>query len=342
MSPPRAAGKSAGTRAVNFRPDPGARVVVLHGPDAFQRADCTAGIRATLLKAHGEVETIYLDGQSARPADVLDECRSFGLLQQHKLIVADAGDQLVKEDARPIFERYAQSPADSATLVLRADRWNSGKLDAIIEQSGGAIVKCDGLQGREAVPWAERRAREVHDRAVDKRAAELLVELLGPDPGRIDSELAKLSLSADDGAAITTALVKELVGCTREEEAWAIQADLLSGDPEAALARLRIVLENGPRDADVPAQWAMLDLARKLHGASHGFAQRIAPGQVMSVLRIWGAGSEAVLRAARRIPPADAAALLRRCVESTAQARSGSDPRRLLEAQALRFASLTR
>ncbi|GIK19622.1 MAG: DNA polymerase III subunit delta [Leptolyngbya sp. PLA2] len=342
MAKRAAATTKASTRAVNFRPDPAARIVVLHGPDAFQRADRTAAIRAALLMAHGEVETIYLDGQSVRPADVLDECRSFGLLQQHKLIVADAADQLVKEDARPIFERYAHAPADSATLVLRADRWNSGRLDTLIEHAPGAIVKCDGLQQREAVPWAERRAREVHARAIDKRAAELLVELLGPDPGRIDSELAKLSLSVDDDDAITTALVKELVGCTREEEAWAIQADLLSGDPEAALSRLRIVLENGPRDADVPAQWAMLDLARKLHGASHGFAQRIAPGQVMSVLRIWGAGSEAVLHAARRITPSDAAAVLRLCVESTALARSGSDPRRLLEAQALRFASLTR
>src|SRR5438067_13461259 len=76
------------------------RIVILHGKEPFIRAQKTTEIRAALVKEHGGVDSFAFDGASATAADVLDECRSFGLIAQHKLVILDNAEQLVKEDTR--------------------------------------------------------------------------------------------------------------------------------------------------------------------------------------------------------------------------------------------------
>ncbi|MBK7403370.1 MAG: DNA polymerase III subunit delta [Phycisphaerales bacterium] len=329
-----------GANPLTLSPDPAWRVVVLHGKDAFLRLDVTARIRQALAAEHGEVDVIAFDGQSAQVADVLDECRSFGLMQQHKLIVVDNADQLVKEDARPLMERYADKPCDDATLLLRAERWNPGNLDKRIAEVG-TICKCDGIGSHEAVRWITDQCKPRHGAAIDKPAAELLVARLGPDLGRIDSELGKLAVGAGD--RITSELVVELVGVTRQEDPWTIQAVLLSGDPTAIVRQLRLVLENAPRDAHIPVIFAYSDLAKKLHGMAVATEQRMNPQAAAGKLRLWGPAKDAILPLARRLRTRATRTLLRECVEADQGLKSGlGEPSRVLERLGLRFASLAR
>ena len=99
--------------------DPEGRVFVFFGKDAFLRADYTRQLREKLETAKGEIESIHFDGTRDALADVLDECRSFGLMQQHKLVVVENADQLVKGDSRPLLERYAEHAPDGSTLWWR-------------------------------------------------------------------------------------------------------------------------------------------------------------------------------------------------------------------------------
>ena len=325
---------------LTLSPDPAWRVVVLHGKDAFLRLDVTARIRQALAAEHGEVDVIAFDGQSAQVADVLDECRSFGLMQQHKLIVVDNADQLVKEDARPLMERYAEKPCEDATLLLRSERWNPGNLDKRIAQIG-VVCKCDGLGQSDAIRWITSECKPRHGVAIARPAAELLVARLGVDLGRIDSELGKLAVGA--GQQITPELVVELVGVTRQEDPWSIQSVLLSGDPRAIVRQLRLVLDNAPRDAHIPVIFAYSDLARKLHGIAVATEQRMNLHAAAGKLRLWGAAKDAILGIAPRLRPRTTRALLRACVEADQGLKSGlGEPTRVLERLGLRFASLAR
>lgn len=335
------ASKSApGVSPIDLTPDPGWRVVVLHGKDAFLRLDATARIRRGLAEAHGEVDVIGFDGQGDQVADVLDECRSFGLMQQHKLVVVDNADQLVKEAARPLMERYAEKPCEDATLLLRAERWNPGNLDRAIARVG-VICKCDGIGAGDAVAWIGRNCQARHRAAIDRPAAQLLVDRLGPDLGRIDSELGKLAVSA--GERITTELVAELVGVSRQEDPWSIQSVLLTGDPTAILHQLRLVLDNAPRDAHIPVIFAYSDLAKKLHGMAVAGAQRIDPNAAAGMLRLWGPARSALVQIAPRLRPRRTGALLRACVEADQGLKSGlGEPQRVLERLGLRFAAIAR
>lgn len=337
----KASSKAApGVSPIDLTPDPIWRVIVLQGKDAFLRLDATARVRKALADAHGEVDVISFDGQSDAVADVLDECRSFGLMQQHKIIVVDAADQLIKEAARPLMERYAEKPCDDATLILRSERWHPGKLDKLIAQVG-VVCKCDGVSPQDAFAWIGNNCKARHGIPIDRAAGKLLVDRLGPNLGRIDSELGKLAVSA--GKGITADLVAEMVGLTRQEDPWSIQSVLLSGDPTAILHQLRLVLDNAPRDAHIPVIFAYSDLAKKLHGMATATSQRIDPGTAAGRLRLWGPARNALMQMAPRLRPRRTRALLLACVEADQGMKSGlGEPHRVLERLGLRFAAMTR
>ncbi|MBL0928030.1 MAG: DNA polymerase III subunit delta [Phycisphaerales bacterium] len=330
---------------------PHSRMVLLHGKEEFLQTLYTDQLKSALAEAGVEFDVARFDaapggggaGGPVRPADVLDECRSMSLMQIHKVVIVDHAEELVKgEAARPLFERYAQHPAESATLVLRAGTWHKGKLDKLIEampDGGGVIIKCDEVPVAKAVAWAGDRAQRRYGRTLDARAAQLLVDRLGPDLARIDSELSKLSCAAEGGGAISAELVRELVGLSREEEVWEIQRVLLSGHAEAALDMLRQLLTVS-KVPTVLLRFAYADLCRKLHGAARGLAAGMPPGVVGKALRLWGDSMSAVLDAARRMPPDRAAELLRLAVDADFRGKTGQGEEELaLEVLTVRITS---
>lgn len=315
------------------------RIAVLHGPEVFLRTLYTAQLREILEKAHGQIDVFHFDGASAPIADVLDECRSFGLMAQAKLVIVDNADQLVKEANRALMERYAENPPEGSTLVLRSDKWHKGKLDALVSEVG-AIIACEPLPDSQAIAWAVERCKKRHGASIERDAAELLIERIGGDLGRIDSELAKLAAAAGDAKSINAQLTAQFVGPSREQEVWSIQSTLLTGDAPAVLTHLRDVVDVS-RQPPTLVSYAFIDLARKLHGMSAALRQGANPFQLARPLKLWGPTLETVAAAGRQADPSDAASLLAACVRADSRQKSGfGSPERSLEVIALRFAWL--
>jgi len=306
----------------------GPRIVLLHGKEAFLRAERTQTLRDALIAAHGGIDTFAFDGASATPAEVLDECRSFGLMAPHKLVILDRADLLIKEDIRPLFERYAEAPSDGTTLLLRAEAWRPGKLDKLIE-AVGRIDKLEPPDDRTARAWALERAPAAHACTISKDAAALLVDRVGPDLTRLDSELAKLG-AASAGAEITPDLVASFVGASRDEAVWNVQSTVLSAGPEETLQHLRYVLDVSREPAQL-ALYALVDLTRKLHGASRALRAGANPFQLKGPLKLWGGPRDAngremehpILRVGRTLPPDRALALFRAAVLADQRSKTG-------------------
>ncbi len=343
---------------------PVAPVLILHGPERFLQLEYTANVKATLMAMHGEVNTLLFDGAGAKAADVLDECRSLSLMQCHKLVIVDSAEVMLKgsddeegegaappppptpagrrgstggKSARDLVIAYVEAPDASATLLLRAGRWYPSKLDkAVIAASGAeAIKKCEEPRTPDAIKWTLARAAQ-HQTIIQPDAAAMLVETTGADLGRLDCELAKLAM-VEVGKPITCATVAAMTEMTRQEDFWTIQEALLSGDPVRALRQLQELLEVS-RQNEVPIMTSFIDLARKIAGACLGLREKEPVPALMGRLKIWGAGSNALLDAARRLHPDQAAELLRHSVYAAYQHRSGRrDPVMLLEELCLRF-----
>lgn len=351
------------------------RLLVLFGKERFLQDQYLGALRDALVKKHTAegIDTIRFDGARGPSiaADVLDELRSFGLMQQYKVVLVDNADLMLKsgdDDApspapvakgkrrgpvpmssRELLEAYTQSPSDSATLVLRANVWRPGNLDkaiAAMPGASGVIIECKSPEPAACVSWARRRAEARHKTTIDAEAATMLVSAVGGDLGRIASELEKLALAAGgDGQPITPDLVRTMTGMTREDEFWSIQGPLLSGDARGALTCLRDLIEVSRHDP-VPLTFSITDVAKKVHIAAHAMASGARPDRVASVLRLWGPNRdmmlEGICRAASTLSPRGAADLLGRCIHTDAANKSGlGEPVRNVERLMLAFSGAT-
>ena len=322
------------------------RIVLLHGPDLLLRTEHTAALKKVLESAHGEVDVLRFAGADADAATVLDECRSFGLIAAHKLVILDEAEQLIKgDDIRPLFERYADNPSPGATLLIRSAAWRPGNLDKQIAKVG-LVIKCSELDKPEAHAWVVRRAKDNHNVPIDRKAADELVERIGPNLAQLDIDLAKLALAAvaSCSKSITLELVEEFVVLTKEIKPWVVGEYLLSGSAENAIDSMRKTIETSPRGAEIPLLYACSSTAQSLHAAAvaHRLRMPIAEFAKQTMSRgTWAI--EKPYRAAASLAPEQTAPLLTACVRADAHSKSGvGRPDRLIEMLAVEFARTTR
>ena len=308
------------------------RVLILCGPEEMLKREAYQQLRVAL---HGEfgadIEPVSFDGKVAETAAVFDELRTASMFQPYRLVVVDNADEWVKSH-RDMVERYAESPAEGATLVLRSTNWNSPKLDKLVEKVG-AKVKPDPMKPPDAAAWLIKRATAEHGRKLSKDAAEILVARLGCGLMRLDTELAKLALLVGEGEAIDKSLIDQVVGKSSDEQAWAVQEALLealSAPPRSAKAspagRMIETLHELVDLADQPdvlVLYFVADMMRKLHLASMLRRQRVPDGQIASQMKLWGPRRNTFFAVLNRLSPEASGTLLDRIVRYDRGAKSG-------------------
>ncbi len=309
------------------------RIVTLYGKEPLLIDDAQRKLKESLAAARDtQVDAIRFDGTQATLAEVLDELRSFGLMMQHKLVVVADADKFVT-DQREALERYAESPAEQATLLLKPDKWNkSWRLHKAIAKVG-QVVECTTPPGS-LKSWIRERAKSTHQCDIAPAAAELLIERIGKNLGRLDGELGKLAAGLGDGRKIEPEDVEALVGRASDEEyAWsAMQDAMLSGNARTLFNKL-VELNDLAGAHEVMLMRAASDLAAKLAHASMMLAQGRRDFDICKELRIFPQWKQTpFIQAAKRLGPGGATHLLGAAVELDARSKSGfGDARRNLE-----------
>lgn len=319
--------------------DASTRVLVLHGPEEMIQREHLDRLRAALAKAHGELPPVTFDGPSAPLADVLDELRTYSLLQSYKLVVVEQAEEFVRRH-REALERYVQSPVDQATLVLRSDTWRPGNLDKLVAKVG-AVIKCESLSEGDARQWVLDRAASRHGREIQADAAAKLVSRVGVDLLKLDSELGKLAAMPGEGS-IGPAMVQEMVGQSSEDKAWAVQEAILSAldgnaranarqRGQAVLGKLHELVDLAGQD-EVPVTYAVADLMRKLSLGMALKQQGVTGFALTKAVGMWGPGQQPFLNVVNRLDPARAGRWFDRIIEADRRTKTGlGDAMRNLE-----------
>lgn len=213
-------------------------VYALVGPDPFLQLQKLAGV---VKQMPPDVQRIDVDGERAELAEVLDELRSFAMFGGAKLVVVRNADDLITRFREPL-EEYVASPSSGSTLILRLDALNKTQRIAKAIAKTGEIIPCDPPPAASLPKWIVQHGKTAHQVAVDLGAAETLAELIGADLGRLDTELAKLALFADDGR-VTADKVGAAVAFQREQEVKDMTIELATGQGAAAIRRWRQLVQ---------------------------------------------------------------------------------------------------
>src|SRR4051812_25453808 len=162
----------------------GKPVYALVGGDPFVQLQKLHEILAILP---ADAQRTDLDGERAELTDVFDELRSFAMFGGGKVVVLRSADAFLTR-FREQLESYVSHPSQSATLILRLESLPSNQRIYKAIAKIGVIEKCD--PPKDLAGWAIAHAASAHKVKLAPDAARVLVDLVGQDLGRLDTELA--------------------------------------------------------------------------------------------------------------------------------------------------------
>jgi DNA polymerase-3 subunit delta len=234
---------------------PPAAVCVTFGDEPFLKRLGLKQLRGDVL---GDMDAPFatFDGEGTDWRDVVDELATISLFGggRKRLAVIENADKFVTE-YRARLEDYVQKPASRGVLVLDVSTWLSNtRLYKALDQTG-LQIECrppGKPAGRRKVldegrltKWLVAWARTQHGTKLLSAAAKALLELVGPQFGLLDQELAKLALFTTPGGEITAPMVQDVVGGWRAKTVWELLDAACDGQAGEALQQLDRLLHAG-------------------------------------------------------------------------------------------------
>lgn len=253
--------KAKGLHATDYlkQPEkhPAKSVCVIFGADGFLKSHVFRKLRDVLL-AEDDAEyslTRFEGNQAAFPA-VLRELSMMTMFGDgQRVVVVDDADTFISR-YRTELEDYAAEPSKASTLILIAGTFPSNTRLYKTVDTSGLLIDCSPLSESAIPKWLVGWALSGHQTQCDIAAAELLVDLIGPELGLLDQELAKLSLCVPQGEKLTATIVQENVGSWRTRTTWEMLDLALIGNVPEAIRQLDMLMQAGENPVGVLAQVA--------------------------------------------------------------------------------------
>src|SRR5215208_698351 len=206
---------------------------LLFGPedylrDAAARAVTDAALKGAPLREFNESGFSLTSGDVQHAIAAAEQMPMMG--GRRVVRVTDFGR--LREADEEALVRYVTRPAETSTVVFVADN-----LDKRLRLSKTLLEVCQSvefaeLKDAELAGWARDRLKHLGAHA-------------GPSGRRVATELEKLATAALPGGQVTTELVDELVGRSRELSNFELSDHLIARDRRRALETLRKLLDDG-------------------------------------------------------------------------------------------------
>jgi DNA polymerase-3 subunit delta len=229
-------------------------VCVAYGADSFLRRQVLLGLRHSVLKEDDDDFSLKsFDGRAAEFRDVVVELSTLAMFGTQRLVVIDEADDFVSRN-REALENYVLRPGRSSILLLDVKSWPSNTRIYKAVDSHGLAVDCSVPPSAKLARWLIDWTRQAHKCQLSPSAADALVEMIGPELGLLDQELAKLALLVGSDMKITVEMVQKAVGGWRAKTTWEMLDLALEGDTAGALRQIDRLLASNEAPIGLLAQ----------------------------------------------------------------------------------------
>ncbi len=262
-------------------------VYVICGKDKFLVGSECEALLDRLLPVEQRAMALYQPrAEDADIAEVLDELRTMPFLAEKRVVLIKDADPFISAN-REYLEKYFDNPSPCGVLVLTVGTWRKNTKLAKKLARAGQLIDVAEIKAWKLPKFAADYADSKHGKAFAGRTAELLVELVGDDPGRITREVEKLAMYVGDRKLITAEDIAKLIGHNRMFNAFAVIDAITAGDMGGAIERLRNMFA-ADKSAEYTVVGAFAYHFRRMFNAKTLLAKGAAQRQVIGQLRIWG------------------------------------------------------
>lgn len=250
-------------------------IVLFYGDNSLEIDESARARREQFNTA----DVLIFDGATVPLATLSEGCLTAGLFDPERLIIVDGMHQRLKgarkneAEAEEIERILTNVPPATTVLLLGKEMGSDHPLHFMVRGLGGEVHEHMVPKKGDLARWISIRARS-HHTTIERDAADLLAEQIGPNLVMLDSELEKLAIYTNGEGAITSSTVETLVGAVTQESIFALVDAIASGRQQTALRLLEQQSEratSGPIDS---ALYLIRMLARQMR-----FLLRIRLGQ---------------------------------------------------------------
>jgi len=235
-------------------------VCVVFGDEPFLKRQSVIRLRGAVLGGDdADFSYAAFEGGKALWPDVLEELSTLAMFGGgRRMALVEEADDFVSR-FRPELEDYVASPASGGVLVLELKTFPANTRLYKAVASAGLLIEGSCPSAASLTRWISAWAEQTHRIHLTSAAAGMLVEMVGPEMGLLDQELAKLALTVEPDAAsaarkIAPEMIARSVGGWRAKTAWEMIDAALAGKIREAVLQLDRLLASGESPVGVLGQ----------------------------------------------------------------------------------------
>jgi len=158
---------------------------------------------------------MVLYGKETAIDAIVSNAKRYPMMAEKQVIIVKEAQHLSRTIEQ--LSAYAENPQPTTVLVFC---YKYGKLDKRkklykILQKSGVLFESKKLYENQVADWI-RQILKAKQYTITPKAAQLLVEFLGTDLSKISNELDKLLLLAPKGAEISSEIIEENIGFSKD------------------------------------------------------------------------------------------------------------------------------
>ena len=260
-------------------------IYVIFSKDKHRAGDECEKLLATLLKPDERAMSLFApEVAKVEITEVLDELRTLPFVAARRVVVLKGADKFISEN-RDLLEKYFDAPSRTGVLVMTVDSWRKNTKLAKKLGKVGQLIEIAELKGWQLPKYVTEYAQGI-GKGLARGAAEMIVELVGDEPGRLSSEVDKLAMFVGDKKVIGCDDVEALVGHNRSFNAFAVIDALTTGDVGGAVEKLRNMFA-ADKSAEFTAVGAFAFHFRKMFRAKVLIEKGVNQGLVKEQVGVW-------------------------------------------------------
>lgn len=276
-------------------------VYLVGGSDAFLVSRQTEQLMDRLLPFEQRQTALWVPSPDDLPeaAEIFDELRTLPFLADRRVVLIKEADGFLR-DHRQRLEKYLENPSPTGVLILQVGKIdNRTRLTKAVAKLGG-VIETGAMKPYELPKFAVGYCRQYFAKTLSYPAAQMLVEFVGDQTGRICSEMEKLAVYVGSRKTITPEDIQTLIGHNRMYGAFEVIDAITAGRTEEALRRLRNMFE-----ADKSAEYTVIGAFayhfRKLFSAGALLEQGLSRQAVAKKMGLWKSREEAFFAQLRAV-----------------------------------------
>lgn len=156
-----------------------------------------------------------LYGRDVAVEDIIGTAKRYPMMSDYQVVIIKEAQDLSRTIEK--LAEYANNPQLTTVLVVNYKYKKIDKRKALYKSINkiGVVYESKKLYENQVADWI-RRVLSPKNYTITPKAAQMLVEFLGTDLGKINNELEKLQIILPSGSQITPEIIEENIGISKD------------------------------------------------------------------------------------------------------------------------------